>query len=31
MIRLRYREAADLIRTHGKMAVLMINDIANLQ
>lgn len=27
MIRLRYREAADLIRTHGKMAVLMINDL----
>ncbi|GAX35454.1 ribulose bisphosphate carboxylase small subunit [Nodularia sp. NIES-3585] len=27
MIRLRYREAADIIRTHGKMAVLMINDL----
>ncbi|BDI14461.1 hypothetical protein ANSO36C_02630 [Nostoc cf. commune SO-36] len=27
MIRLRYREAADYIRTHGKMAVLMINDL----
>ncbi|MBW4556007.1 MAG: ribulose bisphosphate carboxylase small subunit [Trichormus sp. ATA11-4-KO1] len=27
LIRLRYREAADLIRTHGKMAVLMINDL----
>jgi ribulose bisphosphate carboxylase small subunit len=27
LIRLRYREAADLIRTRGKMAVLMINDL----
>jgi ribulose bisphosphate carboxylase small subunit len=27
LIRLRYREAADIIRKHGKMAVLMINDI----
>jgi ribulose bisphosphate carboxylase small subunit len=27
LIRLRYREAADLIRTRGKMAILMINDL----
>lgn len=27
LIRLRYREAADLIRTRGKMAALMINDL----
>jgi ribulose bisphosphate carboxylase small subunit len=27
LIRLRYREAADVIRKHGRMAVLMINDI----
>lgn len=27
LIRLRYREAADIIRKHGKLAVLMINDI----
>ncbi|PSB20507.1 ribulose 1,5-bisphosphate carboxylase [filamentous cyanobacterium CCP2] len=27
LIRLRYREAADIIRKRGKMAVLMINDI----
>ncbi len=27
LIRLRYREAAELIRTRGKMAVLMINDL----
>lgn len=27
LIRLRYREAADLIRKQGKLAVLMINDI----
>lgn len=27
LIRLRYREAAELVRVRGKMAVLMINDI----
>jgi ribulose bisphosphate carboxylase small subunit len=27
LIRLRYREAADLIRTRGKLAALMINDL----
>lgn len=27
LVRLRYREAADLIRKNGKLAVLMINDI----
>jgi ribulose bisphosphate carboxylase small subunit len=27
LIRLRYREAADLVKVRGKMAVLMINDI----
>jgi ribulose bisphosphate carboxylase small subunit len=27
LVRLRYREAADIIRKRGKMAVLMINDI----
>jgi ribulose bisphosphate carboxylase small subunit len=27
LVRLRYREAADIIRKHGKMAVLMVNDI----
>jgi ribulose bisphosphate carboxylase small subunit len=27
LVRLRYREAADIIRKHGKLAVLMINDI----
>jgi ribulose bisphosphate carboxylase small subunit len=27
MLRLRYREAAELVRVRGKMAVLMINDI----
>lgn len=27
LIRLRYREAAELIRTRGQMAVLMINDL----
>ncbi|OKH20749.1 ribulose bisphosphate carboxylase small subunit [Chroogloeocystis siderophila] len=27
LLRLRYREAADLIRTRGKMAILMINDL----
>jgi ribulose bisphosphate carboxylase small subunit len=27
LIRLRYREAAELIRTRGKMTVLMINDL----
>jgi ribulose bisphosphate carboxylase small subunit len=27
LIRLRYREAAELVRVHGKMAVLVINDL----
>ncbi len=27
LVRLRYREAADLVKVRGKMAVLMINDI----
>lgn len=27
LIRLRYREAAEMIRTHGRMAVLMFNDL----
>ncbi|MBE9125166.1 MULTISPECIES: ribulose bisphosphate carboxylase small subunit [unclassified Coleofasciculus] len=27
LIRLRYREAAELIKVHGKMCVLMINDL----
>lgn len=27
LVRLRYREAAELIRTRGKMAILMINDL----
>ncbi|WP_390904378.1 ribulose bisphosphate carboxylase small subunit [Thermocoleostomius sinensis] len=27
LVRLRYREAADIIRKHGKMSVLMVNDI----